>query len=388
MKIRSLDIFALAVPLRKPFRTVDLARTSSDNVVVRAELDDGSVGFGESLPRPYVTGETVDSCFDYLSSLSDELARWNLPDFASVVETLWDLSENALDAPPSFAARCALELALLDAAMRRFGRSFHDIFSVLPDLRALHCPRSVVRYGVVASLDDPRRAWRTALKYRLYRFKQVKVKVSDDPRADAAALGTFRRFLGKSVAIRVDANGAWSLDEAVDRMNRLPAFGVVSVEQPLPRSDSARLAELRARVDIPVVLDESLVSRRDAMLAIDGRWGDIFNLRLSKCGGFLACLRLADLARRAGLACQLGCHPGETAILSAAGRHFACSVGPLTALEGSYDRHVLAANVIDGDITFGLGGKAPCLSGPGLGVSVNPQKLEALTARRLTLAIS
>ena len=68
---------------------------------------------------------------------------------------------------------------------------------------------------------------------------------------------------------------------------------------------------------------------------------DLFNLRLSKCGGFIPSLRLAQFARAHGLGCQLGCQVGETAILSAAGRHFAASVGGLRYVEGSYDRHMV-----------------------------------------------
>jgi len=388
MKIRRLDIMALVVPLRTTFRTASLARQTSENVVVRVELEDGTVGFGEGLPREYVTGETVESCFAFLSGLAGELGSWEVKGFGALVERLWDLGENSADGPPTFSARCALELALLEAGLKRFGGTFDALFDVLPDMKGLHCPREAVRYSVVASLDEPERAWRTALKYRLYRFRQVKVKLGEDAGSDGRSLETFRRWLGRSVEIRADANGSWSLEDAVERMGMLRRFGVVSVEQPLRREESARLRELREKTGMVVVLDESLVSLRDGMLAVDGGWGDVFNLRLSKCGGILACLRLAELARRAGLRCQLGCHPGETAILSAAGRHFATCVGPLSALEGSYDRHVLGANVIDGDITFGFGGKAGRLTGPGWGIRVDPKKLEALTSRHVVLEIS
>ena len=72
---------------------------------------------------------------------------------------------------------------------------------------------------------------------------------------------------------------------------------------------------------------------------------DLFNVRISKCGGILASLRIIALAQRSGLGVQLGCHPGETALLSAAGRHVASRVAGLRYVEGSYDRHILAANL-------------------------------------------
>ena len=84
------------------------------------------------------------------------------------------------------------------------------------------------------------------------------------------------------------------------------------------------------------MLDESLCGMVDAERAATGKLCDLFNLRLSKCGGFIATLRLAQFARKQGLGYQLGCQVGETAILSAAGRHFASGVRDIRYLEGSY----------------------------------------------------
>ena len=93
-------------------------------------------------------------------------------------------------------------------------------------------------------------------------------------------------------------------------------------------------------------------------------------------------MRLAQFARASGLACQLGCQVGETALLSAAGRHFAASVGDLRYLEGSYDRHLVREALATRDLTFGLGGWAPALRGPGLGVTLDPEALKRVTIRK------
>ena len=73
---------------------------------------------------------------------------------------------------------------------------------------------------------------------------------------------------------------------------------------------------------------------------------------------------------------------GETAVLSAAGRHFAASVKGLRYLEGSYDRHLVREALGTSDLTFGRGGKAAALPGPGLGVTVDPAALERVTVRK------
>ena len=126
------------------------------------------------------------------------------------------------------------------------------------------------------------------------------------------------------------------------------------------------------------MLDESLTSLSDAAAAIQKGTCDLFNIRLSKCGGIFNSLRLAAMARQAGLGYQLGCHPGESGILSAAGRHFASNVANIIYLEGSYDRHILRKQLTEEDVTFGYGGRAPALVRPGLGVSVSPVALKTM----------
>ena len=92
-------------------------------------------------------------------------------------------------------------------------------------------------------------------------------------------------------------------------------------------------------------------------------------------------LRIIGLAQRSGVGLQLGCHPGETGLLSAAGRHVASHVRGLRYVEGSYDRHVLAENLTTEDITFCYGGWAAPLPGPAWGSRSTPSALERMTVR-------
>src|SRR5207249_1250977 len=110
-------------------------------------------------------------------------------------------------------------------------------------------------------------------------------------------LRRIRRLLGWRIDLRVDANEAWSPAEAVTRIRALEPFRLSSVEQPLPHADAATLAEVRRQAGVPIMLDESLCSRIDAERAVAQQSCDLFNLRLSKCGGFIPTLRLAQFAR-------------------------------------------------------------------------------------------
>jgi L-alanine-DL-glutamate epimerase-like enolase superfamily enzyme len=79
------------------------------------------------------------------------------------------------------------------------------------------------------------------------------------------------------------------------------------------------------------------------------------------------------------LSYQMGCQVGETGILSAAGRHFATSVAGIRYLEGSFDRFLVAERVTVDDLTFGRGGWAPALKGPGLGIEIDQPALKRVT---------
>jgi len=211
------------------------------------------------------------------------------------------------------------------------------------------------------------------------------VKVGIPGFDDVKRLRIIRRGAGRRMDIRVDANEAWPPGDTVERIRDLQRFGITSVEQPVAHEHLGALAEIRTQVQTPVMLDESLCSRFDAQRAVELNACDLFNLRISKCGGFIPALRLAQFAKQHDIGCQLGCQVGETAILSAAGRAFASSVADLRYVEGSYDRHLVAEALGINDLTFGHGGWAPLLVGSGLGVQISPAALARVIVRKESL---
>jgi muconate cycloisomerase len=384
MRIVALKLFRAAVPLKRVVKHASFERSVSENLVVRAELSDGTIGYGEGVPRPYVTGETVDTAFGLISS-HDWAAQIGAPaDFEGVIRRLEALripeNENDLRGMAGNAARCALELAVLDAYGRSFGESVGRAveLATAEGLQRHEIPRPV-RYSGAITAESTWAEWRSAVKMRIYGFHQVKVKVGTAGQDDPRRLQALRRILGDRMDIRLDANEAWSASELVERVEPLRRYRPTALEQPVPHAQVDSLAELRPRLGVPIMLDESLCGYPDAEAAIARRTADILNVRISKCGGLLASLRIIALAQRSGLGVQLGCHPGETAVLSAAGRHLASRVAGLRYVEGSYDRHILGANLTRQDLTFRYGGRAQPLNGLGSGVEVDPAALKAMT---------
>jgi L-Ala-D/L-Glu epimerase len=394
MRIRQLTAFVVRLPLKRPFAHASAVRNETENELVRCELADGTAGWGEGVPRSYITGETPDGCLAQLTTtpvadlLSADCGNW-----PSVLRLCSQFTPTCDRSDPrgryGNALRCAVELGILDAFGQLLAEPIHAAARHFEPAGTVvtAAPKEVVCYSAVIGAGD-KHLWRQALVRRLYGFRHCKVKIGAAGDDDVARLRTIRNWAGGQMDLRADANEAWPASQLRARLAPLERFHLSCIEQPVPHAEVAALAELREQVAIPIMLDESLTSERDARGAIDGRLCDLFNIRLSKCGGFLSSLRLAAMAKEAGLGFQLGCHPGETGILSAAGRHWASAVDGLRYLEGSYDQYLFRRQITNEDITFGYGGRAPALSRPGLGVTVNLQRLGPTIVRQQSFAVS
>lgn len=391
MRVTGLSIYLLTLPLKQKIKHASASRDDSINLLVCCELADGTIGWGEGVPREYVTGETPDGAVTRLvdTSWKGQIDR-DCENWFQVLQMCDAFRIIGHDDDPrgcsTNAARCAVELSLLDAFGRYFGEPVSAVTRLFEPAKEIYQPRKVVYYSGGITSSSRRKERISALKMRVYGFRDCKVKVGVDD-DEAVRMAMIRRWLGRRAVIRIDANEAWSADETVRKVRELEPFGIASVEQPVLHEEVDSLKDIRQRINTPVMLDESLTSVADAKSAIVNQTCDLFNIRLSKCGGYLNSLRLAAIATKAGLGYQLGCHPGESGVLSAAGRHWATTVKSIHFLEGSYDRHLLKRLVTCEDITFKYGGKALALNGPGLGVTIDENMLAELAEKRAEIAI-
>jgi L-Ala-D/L-Glu epimerase len=349
--VTRVEVMTAELPFRVAFGHALAKRQSSTNVYVKVTLSDGSTGFGEGVPRDYVTGETVA---DAVATLADHLGPAVLGRDVSALEA---------PAPAGLigAAGCALELALLDAAGRHLQEPARHWLG--PDRT------TVLQYDAVIPFASPSRLAPIALAIRLLGLKNVKVKVGRELEDDVRTLKTLRRLLGGDVDLRVDANCAWTPEEALRALDRLRPFRLSVVEQPVAAGDLDGLRRLRAECEESIAVDESLRTVDDARALIEAGACDAFNLRVSKCGGLLQSTRIAAMAETAGLFCIVGAQVGESGILSAAGRHLAACTRP-RYLEGSAGRLLLRHDLTEENVLPGWGGRARSFDGPGLGVTV------------------
>src|SRR5437868_2939047 len=172
MRVKELTALHVLIPLRKPVRHASHTRTETDNLIVRCVLEDQTVGHGEGVPRDYVTGETIDGALALLrqSDLAAQLEECS--DFARAAA----LAERLQLAPVpgddrgcgGNAARCAVELAVLDAYGRTFGEGLAGVTRLLAADR--YSPRPWVRYSTAITSAQGTKARLAALAMRLYGF--------------------------------------------------------------------------------------------------------------------------------------------------------------------------------------------------------------------------
>lgn len=369
MKLVASTVWALGIPFVEAFRHSAQERRWSDSVVVRVRDDTGTEGFGEGAARPYVTGETVDTMVQHLRrDLWPEVAERELPELAGDdglrAMELFIPDKRTPGVVANHASRAALELAILDCALRSRRRSITEL---LPPRRP-----KVVYSGIITagSLDS---ALQHARQMKLVGLQHIKLKVGFED--DVARVRAVRDVFGPGASLRVDANGAWTVDQAIEALAALAPFDIAAVEQPLPRGPVAELRRLKDASPVPVMVDESLVTLDDAQALIAARAVDYFNIRVSKCGGLARAREIAVLAAAAGVRLQVGSQVGETAILSAAGRHLAAALPEISFVEGSFGTLLLTEDVSAESVRFGHRGEAPLLTGPGLGVNVLEERL-------------
>ena len=143
---------------------------------------------------------------------------------------------------------------------------------------------------------DPERA--RALVTGSHGCRTAKVKVAEPGQTlddDVARVAAVRDAVGREGRVRVDANGGWTVEQAVVAISELAGFDLEYVEQPVPSVDE--LAAVRRRVDVPIAADESIRRATDPLLVQRAGAADVAVLKVQPLGGVRACLRLAEQLR-------------------------------------------------------------------------------------------
>ena len=299
----SVEIFT--VNKRFPLTISRGTTAQTTNVWLRVEHE-GIEGWGEA--SPFSLGNHRQSTETLRDTLQQ--AQPMLGAFSPLERQRISLVLKEAQVPS--AAQAALDVALHDWLGKQVGLPLWQMWGL--DLSRI-VPTSVT-IGI-NSPDAARARVRDWLQFTDVRVLKVKLGSPDGISADQAMLMAVREeALGQE--LYVDANGGWSLDEAIAMCNWLEDLGVKYVEQPLPQGQEVRLLELKERSPLPIFVDESCLTSCDIPQLANCVHG--INIKLMKAGGLTEVMRMVHTARAYGLQVMFGCY-SDSSLSNTAAAH-------------------------------------------------------------------
>jgi L-alanine-DL-glutamate epimerase-like enolase superfamily enzyme len=275
-----LTVTPMTVPLRIPFAAGHGTVTDRELLLVALEAADGLTGFGEAAPLQSYDGVSPAQVRVALQACVPVLEQYR--DATPIADVIARCAE-ATVLPQALAA---IDLALWDLA----GRRTHE-----PVWRLLGARRAdpiAVNWTIAAS--DRSGAAHEAATARAEGYGTVKVKVAIGD--DAGRLAAVRAFGGPDMAIRIDANGAWSVEEAAVALPAMEATGIELCEEPVSGVEAIRALWATAQLDYALALDESAADPD----AFTRPAADAICLKIARCGGISGSIDTAARARAVG----------------------------------------------------------------------------------------
>lgn len=356
MRIASVDVVPYALDFAQPYVTAHGSLGRREMALLRVRTDGGLEGLGEAVPLTLRGSSSLAGVVAELESAGGELVGLDLsePGDEGGLPLATTLS------PP---AAAAVELARLDLAAKLLDRPLWRL------LGASAC--DPVECNATLSTGGPRQVAAEAERWAGLGFSAFKLKVGT--LGDVAQVEAVRSAVGPDARIRVDANGAWSVDGAIARLAAMEDHGIELAEQPAPTLED--LAAVRRGVTVPIAADESVVTADDAVRAASLRACELATVKLAKVGGVGQARRIAAILP-VYLSSALD---GPVGIAAAA--HLAqvtAATGPAEGLaQGLATQLLFAASpaTVECDVRDGA---LHLPDGPGLGVELDDQALEAM----------
>jgi muconate cycloisomerase len=309
MKIVSVETMRVSQRVRPDLAIVSAAglHPESHYLFIEIRTDEGVAGHGEATLAPVWSGENQASAEQIIREIITPLLIGRDP---HCLNALTDSVDRLLIGNPF--TKAAVEMALVDLVAKTLR---------VPAYVLLGGPRRDLEIRVKFSIGafSPVEAARVARHAVALGLSAVKVKVGFDVTQDVARVEAVRSEVGAGFRVGVDANGGWTESDVARAIPHLERLNVNFIEQPIRRGDFRGCARLRQRTSIPIMLDETIFTRQDALEAIRSDACDLISIYPGKNGGIFRSLEIAQMAAAAGLQCVIGSNlemdPGSAAML-------------------------------------------------------------------------
>lgn len=371
MRIVHARIHLISLPLIEPFTSARETVTNRDTSILELTADiDGHIitGWGEcvALPDPGYTAEYRDGAARLIADTLVSALLDSTIEPEHVADRLSFITGNPM-------AKAAVEMAVLDAHLRAHHQSLADY---------LGATRDRVPAGVAIGIhDSPQATAAAAHRYVAQGYWRLKLKIA--PGHDVEVVAEVRDSVGAQIAIQVDANESYRLDDPDHRraLETLDQFDLTLIEQPLPRHDLHGHAQLADRLQTPICLDESIDSFEAAEHALDLGAADVLCIKPGAVGGYLTAAKIHDLAHHLGIPVWCG-GMLETGLARAANLALAALpgftiTGDLSATERYFAADIVAPITLDPDGMIAVPRT--------IGIGPAPESLERFTTEQIRI---
>jgi O-succinylbenzoate synthase len=284
MKIDQITLTHVRIPLVEPFKISNGEIAEKDAILVGMHSE-GLVGCGESSPMSgsFYSEETPESTWDCLVDvLIPRILQSHPADVEAVNNLLISASSNEF-------AKAGIETAFWDLAARK---------ECVPLSRQLGGKREQIESGLAVGIYPSIKELLLAIeRYLVEGYKRVKIKIQ--PGWDIKPLTEVRKEFG-AIRLMVDANCAYTQADLA-HLKTLDSFGLMMIEQPLPKDDLEGHAKLQAMNQTPICLDESAKDITTVQRAIELKSCQIVNIKIQRVGGLLNAKRMHDVCANAGI---------------------------------------------------------------------------------------
>jgi L-alanine-DL-glutamate epimerase-like enolase superfamily enzyme len=360
MKITKLEFIPVSVPYTHREVSSLVNRDGVTDVVVKAYTDDGLIGWGESC-----SGANVESVFEALRGMEPFVIGRDPWQSELIRAELWHRGIWSWRQHTACFAYPGIDMALWDICGKASGQPLYQLFG-----GRVRESANYFYYLHQAEPDNIAAQCRDGLAKGFHVF-YLKVGINHDPEVEMVR--TIRETVGPKCKIRLDANGAWKVNEAVRKLADFERYRIDFIEQPVIEEPAINLQEVRARTPIAISANEGLWTLADAMRQMILRTADVYCFSPYFCGSLLQFQRLCWFAHCQGLQICRHTH-GELGIIATAAHHILLTL-PNIVDGNQQTAHVMQDDIVKQQIPITTGPNWGVPEGAGIGIEIDEQKL-------------
>ena len=367
LKVEAITLRELRMPLVSAFET-SFGRTAERRILLVTAHCDGAEGWGECTAgeHPFYSEESTDTAWYVLREyLAPALA-------GSTLESAREASSRMPGVRGHRMAKAALENALWDAEAQ---------LRQMPLWKLVGGTRKELAAGVSIGIQgSPEQLLEKIATELDAGYQRIKIKVK--PGWDIAVLERIRSRW-PAILLSCDANSAYTLDD-VEHLKKFDQFRLLMIEQPLWSDEIYLHSLLQHELQTSICLDESILSARHALAAIELKACRILNIKLGRVGGFSEAIRVHDVAQAAGIPVWCG-----GMLESGVGRSHNLALSTLIGFSLPGDVSASARywreDIIEPQVTVSPNGTIAVSESPGRGYGLRHDLIDSLTVRQETI---